>query len=113
LNFLYVRTSLDLVAWIQENRATLPVAVITAHGNVESAVRALKLWFALRTYGVTGIQARLRTHIALAQMLIGRGANVNVADWFGETPLWAAVPSTVLTTKVSASVPSRSNMARL
>src|SRR5246127_1048795 len=34
---------LDLVAWIQENRSTLPVAVITAHGNVESAVRALKL----------------------------------------------------------------------
>src|SRR6516162_1006310 len=28
---------------IQENRAALPVAVITAHGNVESAVRALKL----------------------------------------------------------------------
>jgi two-component system response regulator PilR (NtrC family) len=34
---------LDLVAWIQENRSTLPVAIITAHGNVESAVRALKL----------------------------------------------------------------------
>lgn len=34
---------LDLVAWIQENRADIPVAVITAHGNVESAVRALKL----------------------------------------------------------------------
>ncbi|MGH9521907.1 MAG: sigma-54-dependent transcriptional regulator [Terriglobales bacterium] len=34
---------LDLVAWIQENRTELPVAVITAHGNVESAVRALKL----------------------------------------------------------------------
>jgi two-component system response regulator PilR (NtrC family) len=34
---------LDLVSWIQENRADLPVAVITAHGNVESAVRALKL----------------------------------------------------------------------
>jgi two-component system response regulator PilR (NtrC family) len=34
---------LDLVAWIQENRAALPVAVITAHGNVEAAVRALKL----------------------------------------------------------------------
>ena len=34
---------LDLVAWIQENRAEVPVAVITAHGNVESAVRALKL----------------------------------------------------------------------
>ena len=34
---------LDLVAWIQENRPDLPVAVITAHGNVEAAVRALKL----------------------------------------------------------------------
>jgi two-component system response regulator PilR (NtrC family) len=34
---------LDLVAWIQQNRADLPVAVITAHGSVESAVRALKL----------------------------------------------------------------------
>src|ERR1700722_7357543 len=34
---------LDLVAWIQENRPDVPVAVITAHGNVESAVRALKL----------------------------------------------------------------------
>src|SRR5580693_7333900 len=34
---------LELVAWIQQNRADLPVAVITAHGNVETAVRALKL----------------------------------------------------------------------
>jgi two-component system, NtrC family, response regulator PilR len=34
---------LDLVAFIQEHHASLPVAVITAHGNVESAVRALKL----------------------------------------------------------------------
>jgi len=34
---------LDLVAWIQDNRPSVPVAVITAHGNVESAVRALKL----------------------------------------------------------------------
>jgi two-component system response regulator PilR (NtrC family) len=34
---------LDLVAWIQQQHPELPVAVITAHGNVESAVRALKL----------------------------------------------------------------------
>jgi two-component system response regulator PilR (NtrC family) len=33
---------LDLVAYIQEHHPELPVAVITAHGNVESAVRALK-----------------------------------------------------------------------
>ena len=34
---------LDLVEWIQKNQPQLPVAVITANGNVESAVRALKL----------------------------------------------------------------------
>jgi two-component system response regulator PilR (NtrC family) len=34
---------LGLVEWIQDHRPGLPVAVITAHGNVEAAVRALKL----------------------------------------------------------------------
>lgn len=34
---------LELVAWIQEQNLPTPVAVITAHGNVETAVRALKL----------------------------------------------------------------------
>ena len=33
---------LDLVEYIQLNLPTLPVAVITAHGNMESAIRALK-----------------------------------------------------------------------
>jgi len=34
---------LDLVEWIQAHQPGVPVAVITAHGNVEAAVRALKL----------------------------------------------------------------------
>ncbi|MGB5101721.1 MAG: sigma-54 dependent transcriptional regulator, partial [Steroidobacteraceae bacterium] len=34
---------LDLLEWIQTHRPGVPVAVITAHGNVEAAVRALKL----------------------------------------------------------------------
>jgi two-component system response regulator PilR (NtrC family) len=34
---------LDLIGYIQERYPQTPVAVITAHGNVESAVRALKL----------------------------------------------------------------------
>jgi two-component system, NtrC family, response regulator PilR len=34
---------LGLVEWIQTHKPHTPVAVITAHGNVESAVRALKL----------------------------------------------------------------------
>src|SRR5687768_6483075 len=34
---------LSLVEWIQTHKPQTPVAVITAHGNVETAVRALKL----------------------------------------------------------------------
>jgi two-component system response regulator PilR (NtrC family) len=34
---------LGIVEWIQKNKPQIPVAVITAHGNVETAVRALKL----------------------------------------------------------------------
>jgi two-component system, NtrC family, response regulator PilR len=34
---------LDIVDWIQHHRPGVPVAVITAHGNVDTAVRALKL----------------------------------------------------------------------
>lgn len=34
---------LELVEWIQSHSMQLPVAVITAHGNVETAVQALKL----------------------------------------------------------------------
>ena len=34
---------LELVQWMQGNAPSVPVAVITAHGNVETAVRALKL----------------------------------------------------------------------
>jgi two-component system response regulator PilR (NtrC family) len=34
---------LELVDWMQRNAAGIPVAVITAHGNVETAVQALKL----------------------------------------------------------------------
>jgi two-component system, NtrC family, response regulator PilR len=34
---------LGLVEWIQSHKPQTPVAVITAHGNVETAVRALKL----------------------------------------------------------------------
>ena len=41
--------------------------------------RALKLWFAIRAYGVSGLQARLRAHIALAQ---------EFAAWIEAAPDW-------------------------
>ena len=34
---------LELVEWMQDNAPGVPVAVITAHGNIETAVQALKL----------------------------------------------------------------------
>jgi aromatic-L-amino-acid decarboxylase len=41
--------------------------------------RALKLWFAIRTYGVHGLQEHLRAHIALAQ---------EFASWLDAEPGW-------------------------
>jgi aromatic-L-amino-acid decarboxylase len=41
--------------------------------------RALKLWFAIRTYGVYGLQQHLRGHIALAQEFAG---------WVEAEPQW-------------------------
>jgi aromatic-L-amino-acid decarboxylase len=41
--------------------------------------RALKLWFAMRAYGVRGLQAALRGHIQLAQQL---------AEWIEAEPEW-------------------------
>ena len=34
---------LELVEWMQTHTPDVPVAVITAHGNVESAVQAVKI----------------------------------------------------------------------
>lgn len=34
---------LDLVAYVQNHHPTLPIAIITAHGNMETAIKALKL----------------------------------------------------------------------
>ena len=33
--------------------------------------RALKLWFVIRSFGIEGLQAKLRSHIRLAQELAG------------------------------------------
>ena len=50
---------LGLVEWIQANTPAVPVAVITAHGNVESAVKALKLGafdFVSKPLDLTGLR---------------------------------------------------------
>jgi aromatic-L-amino-acid decarboxylase len=85
LSVLYVR-DLDLL------RRTFSLAadyLVTPEGDGHNYMdyglqlgrrfRALKLWFAIRTYGVHGLQTHLRGHIALAQEFAG---------WVTAEPEW-------------------------
>ncbi len=63
---------LDLVEWMQQHAPAIPVAVITAHGNVEAAVRALKVGafdFVSKPVDI----AVLRKLVSQAVRLAGRG----------------------------------------
>jgi two-component system response regulator PilR (NtrC family) len=60
---------LDLVNWIQQYSPSVPVAVITAHGNVETAVRALKLGafdFVSKPLNLSGLRKLVATAIKLS-----------------------------------------------
>ena len=60
---------LDLVKWIQQYSPSVPVAVITAHGNMETAVRALKLGafdFVSKPLDLTGLRKLVATAIKLS-----------------------------------------------
>src|SRR6202166_1187785 len=59
---------LELVKWIQQYAPTVPVAVITAHGNMETAVRALKLGafdFVSKPLDLAGLRKLVATAIKL------------------------------------------------
>jgi two-component system response regulator PilR (NtrC family) len=60
---------LELVKWIQQYTPSVPVAVITAHGNMETAVRALKLGafdFVSKPLDLTGLRKLVTTAIKLS-----------------------------------------------
>jgi two-component system response regulator PilR (NtrC family) len=60
---------LELVAWMQTHTPSVPVAVITAHGNVETAVRALKLGafdFVSKPLDLAGLRKLVAAAIKLA-----------------------------------------------
>ena len=60
---------LDLVKWIQQYSPSVPVAVITAHGNMETAVRALKLGafdFVSKPLDLAGLRKLVATAIRLS-----------------------------------------------
>ncbi len=73
---------LDLVDWLQTHLPDLPVAVITAHGNVESAVRALKLGafdFVSKPLDLADLRKLVAQAIKLAGTDVGTETGVIVA----------------------------------
>jgi len=67
---------LSLVEWIQSHRPNIPVAVITAHGNVESAVRALKLGafdFISKPLDLASLRKLISATLKLADQFEGTG----------------------------------------
>jgi two-component system, NtrC family, response regulator PilR len=65
---------LDLVKWIQQYSPSVPVAVITAHGNMETAVRALKVGafdFVSKPLDLAGLRKLVTTAIKLSDTIDG------------------------------------------
>jgi two-component system, NtrC family, response regulator PilR len=61
---------LELVKWIQQYSPSVPVAVITAHGSVEIAVRALKLGafdFVSKPLDLAGLRKLVATAIRMSE----------------------------------------------
>lgn len=79
---------LELVSWMQEHAAGIPVAVITAHGNVETAVQALKLG-AFDFLSKPLDLKNLRTIIENALKLTPPGDNRDAKRLIGNSPALA------------------------
>jgi two-component system, NtrC family, response regulator PilR len=65
---------LEFVAWMQQYTPSVPVAVITAHGNMETAVRALKLGafdFVSKPLDLTGLRKLVASAIKLSGPIDG------------------------------------------
>jgi two-component system response regulator PilR (NtrC family) len=61
---------LELVEWMQQFTPSVPVAVITAHGNMQTAVRALKLGafdFVSKPLDLVGLRKLVATAIKLSE----------------------------------------------
>lgn len=82
---------LELVGYIQRHHPKLPVAVITAHGNIESAVEALKLGafdFVAKPFEIDVLRKLVKTALKVSErptrhderkkpLLIGRSDTMN------------------------------------
>src|SRR5271169_2780184 len=65
---------LELIQWMQQYTPSVPVAVITAHGNMDTAVRALKLGafdFVSKPLDLTGLRKLVASAIKLSGTVDG------------------------------------------
>ncbi len=85
---------LELVSWMQQHHPQVPVAVITAHGNVESAVRALKLGafdFVAKPVDLGDLRKLVNTALKLERERSGPPAGGTAERLIGESPAMAEV----------------------
>ncbi len=85
-------SGLELVAYIQKQYPNLPVAVITAHGNVEIAVEALKLGafdFVAKPFELAALRNMVTTALRLSRG--GGGSSVNRPALLGQSATMAEV----------------------
>ena len=80
---------LDLLEWMGTHTPGVPCAVITAHGNVESAVRALKLGafdFVSKPLDLGVLRRIVATALKLSQSTEGRATTRTGTHLIGTTP---------------------------
>jgi two-component system response regulator PilR (NtrC family) len=80
---------LDLLEWMQSNCPGVPCAVITAHGNVESAVRALKLGafdFVSKPLDLGVLRRIVSTALRLSQQAIAAASTRTGTQLVGSGP---------------------------
>jgi two-component system response regulator PilR (NtrC family) len=85
---------LELVEWMQARGIRTPVAVITAHGNVETAVRALKSGafdFVSKPIDVRALRQLVGSALRLPQ----RDVTAGKAQLLGESPAISALRQTI------------------
>ncbi|HEX3848922.1 MAG TPA: sigma-54 dependent transcriptional regulator [Steroidobacteraceae bacterium] len=84
---------LDLVKWIQQYCPTVPVAMITAHGNMETAVRALKLGafdFVSKPLDLSGLRKLVSAAVKLSEDAAGDTSHF-APRLLGESPAMHAL----------------------
>ncbi len=74
---------LELVAYIQKHHADLPVAVITAHGNMETAIQALKSGafdFVTKPVDLENLRALVMSALKLPKHAVASGKRVLIGE---------------------------------